>query len=108
MSGTLNYDEFMNTGIDKVTKVTFLKVAQQLMDIMYMDEKVELVQDEEQPTVEITYRDSSNYKYPFALQLAADGYLWVAEPEWEEDEAEEQELFWNILREQFNVSPSFY
>lgn len=107
MTDTLNYDEFLNSDITGIDEEKFLKASQQIADVMDLDEEIEYIQGEEQPTVEITYRDSANYKYPFALQLSVTGELLVVEPEWEDDEADEQELFWNILREHFGVASSF-
>jgi hypothetical protein len=43
-------------------------------------------------TASITYRDSANYKYSFALQLTGEGMVLIVEPEWYQDEEEDKFL----------------
>lgn len=108
MTYALDYDNFEGTGIGNVSLEQFVAVIENLTDIMDVDEEVNFDEQESLATAEITYRDSANYKYPFALQLTDEGHVLIVEPTWEADEDDEKELFWSILREYFGVAASFY
>lgn len=108
MTYELDYDNFAGTGIEDVSLEQFVEVVEKLTDSMELDEEVDFKEEEGLATVQITYRDSDNYKYPFALQLTGEGSVMVVEPKWQGDEEDEKDLFWSILREYFDVAPSFY
>lgn len=108
MTYELNYEDFVGTGIEDVSLEQFVEVIEKLTDSMNLDEDVKFDEIESLATAEITYRDSANYKYPFALQLTGEGHVLIVEPAWEADEDDEEDLFWSILRESFGVAPSFY
>lgn len=72
--------------------------------------KIEFNADTGAYGIELPYRDSANYRIDTALFLDIEGTVWVAEPEWNEDEDEEQVYFWQSIYAAFDtempVSPS--
>lgn len=94
-------NEFQDSGIIGVTQSKFSEVLEKLRQWYDCDEEVKMDVDEELPTVTMTFRDADNYKHPFRLQLATNGDVLVGEPEWEQDEDEDRDYFWSVLREQF-------
>ena len=106
MTNVLDYKGFESTGIEGVSVEQFVDAIEKLNEFMELEEGIHFDEDESNATASIMYRDSANYKYPFALQLSRGGEVLIVEPEWYQDEDEEKDLFWSILREYFGV-PSF-
>lgn len=104
MTNGLDYKNFETTGIDGVSVEQFVDVIEKLKDLMELEQEIHFDEDESNATANIMYRDSANYKYPFALQLSRGGEVLIVEPEWYQDEDEEKDLFWSILREYFGVT----
>ena len=65
--------------------------------------QMELNTETEEYAIELPYRDSANYRIDFAMFLDKKGTVWVAEPEWNSDEDEEQGCFWQSIYVAFDT-----
>jgi hypothetical protein len=70
----------------------FVDVIEKLTEYMELEEDIHFDESEVNATASITYRDSANYKYSFALQLTGEGMVLIVEPEWYQDEEEDKFL----------------
>lgn len=110
MDIVIDANKVIPLGADGVPVETFIEICEKLAidwDVAELEYR-ENVEGLDGITAVIWYRDSDNYKYPFALNLRGDGHVLIQEPEWEMDESEDMELFWSELREAFNVPTPFY
>lgn len=103
MTNVIVFKGFELTGIEGVSVEQFMHVIERLNESIGLNEAIDFVKNEESITTGITYRDTANHHYPFALQLNGGGQLLIIEPDWFEDEEEEIDLFWGMLRKHFGV-----
>lgn len=100
----MSTEGFEFTGIDGISLERFLEAVEKLEERMEMGGDAPVDEADGNVAVTITYRDSCNYKYDFALQLNEKGQVLMIEPDWYEDEKEERDLLLSIICEEFQVS----
>lgn len=106
----INAEKMVWTGATDVPMENFVQICERLAllsDVEHVEFRTD-ADDMPGTTAVIMYRDEYNYKYPFALYLTPDASVEVQEPEWKQDEDEDKEVFWHVLREELRVPHPFY